>query len=253
MRIRRYWITVLALLGIAALAIVAINYRTKPAPGPVADGLERSRSDDSRAPREHLTPAARGQMMAQIQAARARRLARAAAGSERNASETAARSSGKNDAKEGGTKDTTQQTSELPTPSRDYIRRQIAEIRPLLEECVAKNSANPVEGMMQVSFTIDGEPGVGGLVRDSRIVDGTIPMPTELVACVEATLTSMTVAPPEAGGVINVNYPFAIQRSGAVDGPGLRDPALAPTSPGSLPGFLREAKPPPAQAAGARG
>jgi hypothetical protein len=105
--------------------------------------------------------------------------------------------------------------------------------------------------MLQVSFTIDGEPGVGGLVRDSKIVTGTFPTSPELAQCFEETLTSIKVDPPEAGGSINVNYPFSIRRSGGIDGPGLRDYESTPTPTGQIPGFAPQDRL--ADVAGARG
>jgi hypothetical protein len=114
--------------------------------------------------------------------------------------------------------DSKHESFEVPRITREYIRRQVSEIAPLLEECVEQSGPEHVDGKLQVNFIIDGEPGVGGLVRDAHIAQATFPLTPEFTRCVNETFMSIQVEPPEEGGFIKVRYPFYIQRSGRVEG-----------------------------------
>ena len=58
-------------------------------------------------------------------------------------------------------------------------------------------------------FTIDGEPEVGGIVSASEVTGGSLAEQQEMVTCVRETLFTAKFDPPEAGGTIVVEYPFA--------------------------------------------
>lgn len=105
-----------------------------------------------------------------------------------------------------------------PTLAKDYIRDQIHELLPLLEECYtqALERQPNLAGKLVVKFVIAGEPGVGGVVDSSQIDEGasTITDP-EMNECVQETMYAAQFVAPAAGGTVSVTYPFAF----ATDGP----------------------------------
>jgi hypothetical protein len=98
---------------------------------------------------------------------------------------------------------------------KDYIRGRIKEILPLVEECyeMGLRTDPRLSGRLVVSFDIAGEPELGGMVERAEIVNkgggdgGDITNPT-LRECLQATIESITFAPPEGGGRVSVTYPF---------------------------------------------
>ena len=59
-------------------------------------------------------------------------------------------------------------------------------------------------------FTIVGEPSVGGLIGDS-VIDPTATSidDVQMLECVQETMHSIQIDPPEHGRQIEVEYPFA--------------------------------------------
>lgn len=101
-------------------------------------------------------------------------------------------------------------TPEQIAARRTEVRKQITEVAPLLAECYELEVAKQPElaGSLRLRFTIDGEPGVGGIVSESQVVGGTLAEQPDLATCITETIYTVKFAPPEAGGTIEVEYPF---------------------------------------------
>lgn len=99
---------------------------------------------------------------------------------------------------------------------KDYIRACVRELIPLITECYEEGLLrdNKIEGTVVVDFTIEGEPGVGGLVGESTIDDkeSTLTDP-EVRECIQATMYALQIDPPANGGIVKVHYPFAFSRA----------------------------------------
>lgn len=96
----------------------------------------------------------------------------------------------------------------------DYIRDAVAALVPTIKECyiAAQDSAPGIAGQLVVHFTIEGEPGVGGLVTEAEIdgerSDIQDPMMRE---CVRQTMFDLEIDPPTDGGTVSVTYPFTFR------------------------------------------
>ena len=107
----------------------------------------------------------------------------------------------------------------LPEPVVDkaYIRRAVRELLPLLRDCYDQGlERDPkLAGTVTVEFTIEGEPGVGGVIGRSAVD----PAATTLAdagarECMQETLYALEIDPPADGGVVTVRYPFAFSSDG---------------------------------------
>lgn len=100
---------------------------------------------------------------------------------------------------------------------REEVRKQIAEVTPLLAECYELERARQpaLSGSLRLRFTIDGEPGVGGIVTESMVVGGSLADETGLGRCITETIYTVKFAPPEHGGRIDVEYPFVFDTDGS--------------------------------------
>jgi RNA polymerase sigma factor (sigma-70 family) len=101
---------------------------------------------------------------------------------------------------------------------REYIRAAVRELIPLLSDCYSEGLTRDPElaGKIVVDFTIEGEPGVGGIVGESAIDAAHSDLPDPAVReCIQETMHAIQIDPPASGGVVRVHYPFAF----APDGP----------------------------------
>ena len=99
--------------------------------------------------------------------------------------------------------------------SPDYIRARIGDLAPLLRECyeLALHEDPALEGKLVVEFVIGGEPEVGAIVEESRILDeSTLRHPT-LDECVRETMYTAEFEDPPTGGRVTVRYPFRMSRT----------------------------------------
>jgi transposase-like protein len=110
---------------------------------------------------------------------------------------------------------TSELTPEEQRAVKEGIRKQISEVTPLLAECYELEVAKSPElqGSLKLHFTIDGEPGVGGIVSDSVVVGGTLAEQSELGTCITETIYTLKFEPPKAGGTVEVEYPFVFGRA----------------------------------------
>ncbi|HEY5944934.1 MAG TPA: sigma-70 family RNA polymerase sigma factor [Kofleriaceae bacterium] len=99
---------------------------------------------------------------------------------------------------------------------KEYIRGAVQEIVPMLTECYTEAlERNPkLAGKVVIQFTIEGEPGVGGVVGESA-VDTKESDLGDVTAqqCMEQTMYALKIDPPADGGVVTVRYPFAFATS----------------------------------------
>ncbi len=109
---------------------------------------------------------------------------------------------------------TTLETPALPPPEaieKEYIRSSVRELIPLLVECYEEGLARDPKlgGSLVVDFTIEGEPGVGGVVGESAIdAAGSTLTDPAVSECVQETMFAIEIEPPAGGGVVQVRYPF---------------------------------------------
>jgi len=72
-----------------------------------------------------------------------------------------------------------------------------------------------------VNFTIEGEPGVGGVVGDSEIdPDKSTLADPQMRECVQETMYGLEIDPPRDGGTVRVTYPFMFAPISAGSGSG---------------------------------
>ncbi len=139
---------------------------------------------------------ARDRLLGMIRAARRRRAAK------RRAGETAP-AEGPASFAEGA-------TSADPRVQKAYIRSRVGERVPLARECYDQflERAPDTQGRGTAPFTIEGEPGVGGVGTSERDEATMTIHDPEFAACVQETRFAIEVDPPPAGGEVRVISPF---------------------------------------------
>ncbi|HEX5060303.1 MAG TPA: sigma-70 family RNA polymerase sigma factor [Kofleriaceae bacterium] len=125
---------------------------------------------------------------------------------------------------------TSASTSSTPPPAlpgvdmdKEYIRGAVREIIPLLTECYAQGlERDPkLAGDVVVEFTIEGEPGVGGVIGSSAIDPKATSLGDDSVReCIQETMYAIKIDPPASGGTVTVRYPFAFAPAGEEPPPG---------------------------------
>lgn len=98
--------------------------------------------------------------------------------------------------------------------ARDYIRTSVKEITPLLVECYEQALGRDAKlaGTITVDFTIEGEPGLGGVIGDSKVREDRSDLKDpELRQCIQETMYAIEIDPPANGGVVRVSYPFTFR------------------------------------------
>ncbi|MBA3451733.1 MAG: AgmX/PglI C-terminal domain-containing protein [Deltaproteobacteria bacterium] len=195
---------IVLVLGVAAAIVISLQLRSNrasavaPASGsslaPVAKPLEPGQGSAPKPPKRVRRLAdptgGRHQLLNQIRSAQAKRTAGNAASSGSAAAPPT-----------------------LPEGHIDkaYIQASVRELIPLLAECFEQGLAqNPkLGGSIIVDFTIEGEPGVGGVIGESTIDAAASTLTDATVReCVQETMFAIEIEPPAGGGVIKVRYPF---------------------------------------------
>ena len=100
---------------------------------------------------------------------------------------------------------------------KDYIRRSVRELLPMLQECYAHGlERDPkLAGTVVVDFTIEGEPGVGAVIGHSAIDEAASSLSDAATReCIQETMYALEIDPPADGGVVSVRYPFAFSSDG---------------------------------------
>jgi RNA polymerase sigma factor (sigma-70 family) len=99
-------------------------------------------------------------------------------------------------------------------PDADYITEAMRGLLPVVVDCYKQASAKTptLAGTLVVNFTIEGEPGIGGLVTESAVD----PSQSEiqdltLSECVQETIFALAIDPPINGGRVKVTYPFTFR------------------------------------------
>lgn len=98
-----------------------------------------------------------------------------------------------------------------PTLDKDYIQARIKEdLVPIAKECYesALEDDPKLGGKLVMKFSIVGDEDVGGVV-DEADVDPTSEIKHDaLRECMRESMLSLSFAPPEDGGTVQVTYPF---------------------------------------------
>ena len=99
-------------------------------------------------------------------------------------------------------------------PDKEYVREAVRGLLPMIVDCYkdALDTQPTLAGTLVVNFTIEGEPGIGGLVTESTIdaEDSEIKDPA-MGQCVQETMFALEIDPPSSGGVVKVTYPFRFE------------------------------------------
>lgn len=102
-------------------------------------------------------------------------------------------------------------------PDKDYIRESMTALLPMVVDCYKQaRVAHPaLAGILVVNFTIEGEPGIGGVVTESAIdpEKSEIKDP-DLGECVEQTMFALEIDPPTNGSTVKVTFPFTFRPKG---------------------------------------
>jgi RNA polymerase sigma factor (sigma-70 family) len=99
-----------------------------------------------------------------------------------------------------------------PDEDKAFIASSMKEVEGFVAECYANGLArNPkLSGTVTANLTIEGEPGVGGVIGDSKIDDASSGLKDpEVLACIQETLYALEIEPPSGGGSIPIRYSFA--------------------------------------------
>jgi len=95
--------------------------------------------------------------------------------------------------------------------SKSYIQSRMQEIKPLIQECYERElpEFRRPAGDIKLRFTIEGEPGVGGIVGESEVIGGSLSRHKEFTTCLTETMYTLEFVPPPTGGYVTVDYPIA--------------------------------------------
>jgi hypothetical protein len=98
---------------------------------------------------------------------------------------------------------------------KDYIRERIREVVPLVKECYHQalkrgpTDAGSNDGVLKVSFSIIGDPELGGVIEDSQVTeDSSLAANASLAECVQESMYALQLKAPKGGGRVKVTYPF---------------------------------------------
>ncbi len=110
-----------------------------------------------------------------------------------------------------------------------YVKDALVEIVPLLEECFKQGlERNPklracsqrerspddpdfdLNCQVTMSMTIEGEPGVGGLVTNTSIDGADKVGEPDAVECIQETIYSLEIGPPPKGGAVEARFEIKI-------------------------------------------
>ncbi len=108
---------------------------------------------------------------------------------------------------------------------KEYIKASVRELLPLLSECYeqALERDPKLGGEVVIKFTIEGEPGVGGVIGESKVdaEHSTLHDPA-MSECLEQTMYAIQIDPPAGGGIVDVTYPFAFSNDDSDTGSAAR-------------------------------
>jgi hypothetical protein len=102
------------------------------------------------------------------------------------------------------------------TLDKDYIRERMNDIVPLVKECYenALRDQPELHGRIVVEFTISGEPGLGAVIEDSKILEESSITDASLRECVQESMYALEMRAPERGGRVVVRYPYILEPHG---------------------------------------
>lgn len=100
------------------------------------------------------------------------------------------------------------------TLDKRAIRAALVEVRPAILACYeAGLLRHPgARGTLTLSLTIEGEPGVGGVVSAAEVLPAaTTLVDDDLAACAVDVVLGVELPAPVAGTVVTVNYPYVLE------------------------------------------
>ena len=100
---------------------------------------------------------------------------------------------------------------EIPIDN-EYIFSAVRELMPMLKECYEEGlERDPkLQGNIAVELTIEGEPGVGAVIGESKIIDAKTDLKDAAVQeCIAETMHALQISPPANGGTIRVINQFS--------------------------------------------
>ena len=110
---------------------------------------------------------------------------------------------------------TTGAPAAVPRPvaqlGKAYIQEVVREdLLPLARDCYNQLLLDDPEyqGQTVITFTIVGDPEVGGVVESATEDPEQSTLPPQMAECVLESVMSLTFDPPEDGGRVTVTYPF---------------------------------------------
>ena len=103
---------------------------------------------------------------------------------------------------------------ESDDPDNDYVRDAMTGLLPAVLDCYHQaRAAHPaLAGTLVVDFTIEGEPGIGGVVTASAIDrDQSEIQDPDLGQCVADAMFALEIDPPLDGVAAKVSFPFTFR------------------------------------------
>jgi len=99
-------------------------------------------------------------------------------------------------------------------PDKDYVQQAMTALAPTIGDCYrqALKTQPTLAGTLVLNFTIEGQPGVGGVVTESSVdPDQSEIKDPGLSQCVQDTVFALEIDPPSNGGTVKVTYPFTFR------------------------------------------
>lgn len=112
------------------------------------------------------------------------------------------------------TQSSTTDDNDSSDPDEDYIQGAMTGLLPLIVDCYkqARTTHPDLAGTLVVNFTIEGEPGIGGLVTESTVDSNHSEIKDPALSeCVQETMFALEIDPPSNGGTVHVTYPFTFR------------------------------------------
>jgi len=94
--------------------------------------------------------------------------------------------------------------------NREYVRNQTMELVPLIRECYqfALEDVPDVDGRIDIEVSLIGDPELGGLIENSKVVGGDFSEDSDFAECLRETMYALDLPAPEDGGSRVFKIPF---------------------------------------------
>ncbi|MDB4960427.1 MAG: hypothetical protein JWP01_426 [Myxococcales bacterium] len=210
---KRLVVVVAASVLVAGLLLVLRHGRRTPAPRadivPTADALLAAVGGSPSDPRTRARSEKDARRAVLLQAIR-KQAARRSAGSADTRRVAPERS---NAALEGQGSSITDTTRDEAAPDQEYVGETMQSLVPDVMACYREGLRRTpgLAGRVVVKFTIEGEPGVGGVITENAIDTTASDLPDERVReCIADAMYALEIDPPSQGGVVHIEFPFTL-------------------------------------------